>query len=149
MSIFEIGSRRHFLIDSGADESVFPARQCDRILPHTSDLIAANGSIIRTYGRRRLPISFKDGPIFHQEFWIADVSRPLLGADFFRDHHLLIDFSNAVSPARPRLDPTSRPFYRVPLVSVVFRECAFLLWVRLRESWRNSRPSWNRILEVR
>ena len=92
MSIYEIVSRRYFLIDSGADESVYPATQADRILPRSSDLIAANGTAIRTYGRRRLPISFSDGHHLTQLFWIADVSRPLLGADFFKDQGLLIDF---------------------------------------------------------
>ena len=82
------------MIDSGADESVFPASAVDRSNPRSSDLVAANGSTIYTYGRRILPISFRAGHSIQHEFWIADVSRPLLGASFFREHGLMIDLRN-------------------------------------------------------
>ena len=94
MSIFEKRSGKYFLIDSGADESVFPASTLDRSLPRSSDLIAANGTAIRTYGRRLLPVSFSDQHVSEHYFWIADVSRPLLGAPYFRDQGLLIDLQN-------------------------------------------------------
>ena len=110
MSIFEWHSGKYFLIDSGADECVFPASSADRSFPWSSDLIAANGSAIRTYSRRRLPVSFASRYFYFQDFWIAEVSRPILGAAFFRDHHLLIDFCNRrlTSLINPKLHfPTS------------------------------------------
>ena len=82
------------MIDSGADESLFPASTLDRSLPRSSDLVAANGTAIRTYGRRLLPVSFADNHSSHHYFWIADVARPLLGAPYFRDEGLLIDLCN-------------------------------------------------------
>ena len=45
-----------------------------------------------TFGKRSLPVNF-GGVAFSQEFWIASVSRPILGADFFSGHGLLIDMS--------------------------------------------------------
>ena len=100
MSIFERNSGKHFLIDSGADESVFPASSSDRSTARSTDLIAANGSLIRTYGKRSISVSFSSNHQTVHRFWIADVSRPLLGASFFRDNHLLIDI--------PRLRLTSQ-----------------------------------------
>ena len=55
------------------------------------NLVAANGSSIRTFGKRILPISFAKGHRVDHVFWIAEVSRPILGADFFTEHNLLID----------------------------------------------------------
>ena len=91
ISIKDYLSGREFLIDSGADECVFPAKQADCYLPRSSDLVAANGSAIHTYGKRRLPISFAAGHKVFHTFWIASVSRPILGADFFFDNEILID----------------------------------------------------------
>ena len=91
MSIKERNSGQSFLIDSGADECVYPATPADLSLPQTSQLVAANGSIIRTFGKRTLPISFGAGHEVLQPFWIATAQKPILGADFFRQHDLLID----------------------------------------------------------
>lgn len=82
---------RVYLADSGADTSVFPATQADRAGSHQSpQLRAANGTRIGTYGRRNIPLKF-GGRSFLVEFLIADVAEPILGADFFAHHDLLID----------------------------------------------------------
>ena len=105
ISILETTSRRFFLVDSGADESVFPATNADRSNNRTSNLIAANGSVIPTYGRRQLPVSFRSGHSSLHWFWIADVSRPILGATYFQEQGLLIDIQNRrlVSQSNPGL----------------------------------------------
>ena len=84
---------RFFLVDSGADECVFPASTSDRRGERTTDLVAANGSSIKTFGKRYLEVSFgpRPGRTFKHKFWIATVCRPILGANFFMDHGLLID----------------------------------------------------------
>ena len=110
-SIFERNLGRHFSIDSGGDESVFPASSSDRSSARSQDLIAANGSTIRTYGRRSLSVSFSSRHQTDHSFWIAEVSKPLLGASFFRENGLLIDI--------PRLRLTSQSMFGVyfPAVS--------------------------------
>ena len=92
ISIKDQLSGKFFLVDSGANECVFPASPEDRSLPQSTSLVAANGSSISTFGKRTLPLNF-GGVAFSQEFWIASVSRPILGADFFSGHGLLIDMS--------------------------------------------------------
>ncbi|GAA6111958.1 uncharacterized protein LOC117501066, partial [Tachysurus ichikawai] len=75
-------SGRHFLCDTGAQVSVLPASTMDRHLGKVgSPLEAVNQGEIRTYGKRLVPLCF-NGQRFTWEFVLADVSRPLLGADF-------------------------------------------------------------------
>ena len=109
ISIVDSISGRSFLIDSGADECVFPATANDRRLQRTTDLVAANGSTIHTYGKRQLEVSFGSGPPFHHSFWIATIRRPILGADFFTSHGLLIDM-----PRRRLLSSSGAVFQAVP-----------------------------------
>lgn len=56
-------------------------------------LEAANQGKIRTYGKRLIPLCF-NGQSFTWEFVLADVSRPLLGADFLCTNGLLVDVKN-------------------------------------------------------
>lgn len=81
-----------YLVDTGADVSVFPASSLDKTsrVP-TSPLIAANGSSIATWGQRTLPLAFGGQRTFSQDFYLADVTQPILGADFFINNHLAID----------------------------------------------------------
>lgn len=84
-------SGRRFLVDTGAEVSVVPSSRWDVHKVKTDcTLVAANGSLIPTYGTR--PISFMFGSQRYQwPFIIAKVARPLLGADFLRANSLLVD----------------------------------------------------------
>ena len=78
-------------MDTGAEVSVFPASRSDRQSPSQGNtLTAANGSSIRTYGKRAVSLNFNNRH-FRWTFTIAQVSQPLLGADFLRAHSLLVD----------------------------------------------------------
>ncbi|KAK3757325.1 hypothetical protein RRG08_014014 [Elysia crispata] len=59
-----------------------------------TDIISANGSAIATYGKRPISLKLSKTTLFKQKFWIADVTQPILGADFFTCHRLAIDLSN-------------------------------------------------------
>ena len=54
---------------------------------------AANGTTISTYGAHIVPLRF-GGRIFQARLIAADVKRSLLGADFLRQHNLLVDIRN-------------------------------------------------------
>lgn len=87
-------SKQEFLVDSGADISVFPAGRADKSSPdHHSPLIAANGTKIRTYGRKLLTLHFGSQD-FTWHFTLADINKPILGADFFSHYNLLIDVAS-------------------------------------------------------
>ena len=82
-----------FLVDSGADVSVYPVSDRERQCPVGSSLKAANGSTIRTFGSKDIALCFPGLQTTHS-FLLADVRRPILGADFFLAKNLLIDIPN-------------------------------------------------------
>lgn len=84
-------SGRRFLVDTGARVSVYPASGHDtRSRPSDMLLQAANGSTIHSYGERNLRLSF-NRQHYQWRFIIADVTQPLLGADFLCANSLMVD----------------------------------------------------------
>ena len=80
-----------FLVDSGAFVSVFPASGIDTRSHRPSALLeAVNGSKIRTYGHKQITLSI-DGRKYVWQFLVADVTQPLLGADFLCSNTLMVD----------------------------------------------------------
>ena len=86
-------SGQKFLVDSGAGKSVYPPSYSDRCRGKSVEinLKAANGTTINTYGKRTISLNIGFPQTFSWEFIIADVKQPILGADFFSYHGLLID----------------------------------------------------------
>ena len=83
-----------FLVDSGADVSLMPATAADkRNRANAPALAAANGSTINAYGRKSVNLQLHNKQ-FAADFITADVSGAILGADFLRNHQLLVDIGN-------------------------------------------------------
>ena len=81
-----------FLVDTGADVSVVPASRMDRQKPKSIlSLKAANGSEISVFGTKTLKIDIGLKRKFSWTFTVADVSRPILGADFLSHYDILVD----------------------------------------------------------
>ena len=80
------------MVDTGAEISVFPASPEDRRKPAQTPLAAANGTGIRVWGRRNVHIKLGKRD-FWQTFILADVTRPILGANFFSANYLLPDLA--------------------------------------------------------
>lgn len=85
-----------FLVDTGADLCVYP-RKMVRGPRQRSDyeLSAANGTVINTYGSETFILNFGLRRAFTWRFVIADVSRPIIGADFLAHYGLLVDLRNS------------------------------------------------------
>ena len=76
-------SRLIYLIDTGAEVSVLPPRADDRShSPDSVKLQAANGSTIQTFGRRTVKVELGLAKPFTWSFTVADVTKPIIGADF-------------------------------------------------------------------
>ncbi|GFR61859.1 retrovirus-related Pol polyprotein [Elysia marginata] len=89
--ITDINTGRRFLVDTGAQVSVIPPTWFDKHHGQCGPpLQAANGTSIATYGSRNVTLRFNE-TTYDARLIIADVKRPLLGADFFRRHNLLVD----------------------------------------------------------
>ena len=85
-------SKLSYLIDTGAEVSVLPPRSEDRDRSpiNNMQLQAANGTAIRTFGQRSVAVELGLEKSFEWSFTIADVSKPILGADFLRPYGLLV-----------------------------------------------------------
>lgn len=88
-------------MDSGADISVLPISKFKND-KRASDVIltAANGSRIQTYGRKLLNVNLGLRREFPFIFTIANIEKPIIGADFLHKYGLLIDIKN-----RSLIDP--------------------------------------------
>ena len=87
-------SGQRYLIDTGAAVSVVPARKEDISSGNPGPpLMAANGARIRTFGTRTLSLQLKSR-FYEWKFIIAEVTQPLLGADFLCHYGLLVDVRN-------------------------------------------------------
>ena len=93
LSVTDRKSGFRFLIDSGATVSVLPKpnTKCE---PKDVVLHAANGTRIHTYGFKTLKLDLGLRREFVWTFLLADVSRPIIGADFIENFGLLIDLKN-------------------------------------------------------
>ena len=91
LRLFDHNSRQQFLIDTGAEISVFPARRPDRLRKSSTTLRAANNSLIHTYGYKQLTLELGLPRPLTWRFIIADVTQPIIGADFLLQHKLLVD----------------------------------------------------------
>lgn len=84
-----------FLVDTGSDVSVLPKSFSKRRNDvNNLSLFAANGTRIKTYGDLELELNLGLRRNFRWRFIIADVSTPILGADFFYQFNLLVDLRN-------------------------------------------------------
>ena len=92
LHITDRNSRLTYLVDTGAAVSVIPPSREDRRLPTDHlNLRAANGSPIPTFGTRSLTLNLGLRRTFRWIFVIADVHKPILGADFLHHFGLMVD----------------------------------------------------------
>ena len=87
----DVRSNIQFLVDTGACRSLLPKPFASASSRGSNvRLRAANGSPIETYGVRTLDVSVS-GNTYSWDFIIADVTLPILGADFLGHFKLLVD----------------------------------------------------------
>ena len=81
-----------FLVDTGAEVSAVPrSRAHQRTQCQGPALQAVNNTTIATYGTCSLTLDLGLRRTFRWVFIIADVSKPILGADFLKHFGLLVD----------------------------------------------------------
>ena len=92
LTISDPVSRLSYLTDTGAETIVLPPRAEDPSSPTDNiQLKAANGSAIRTFDERAVNVDLGLGRHFAWTFTIAEVSKPIIGADILRFVGLLVD----------------------------------------------------------
>ena len=84
----------HFLVDTGACRSFIKPQPGYRPSRYQGPPIyTANGQSLKVYGLRTLPLTLQ-GRHYKWEFLVADVSRPLLGADFLKAYNIAVDVAS-------------------------------------------------------
>ena len=84
-----------FLVDAGSALTIIPRKLAKIVEPSSLRLTAANGSNIKTYGSSVLNLSlYKLRRDFPWRCIVADVTTPIIGADFLAHYGILIDFKN-------------------------------------------------------
>lgn len=84
----------NFLVDTGADISLLPKKVLLKPWHTNLKLFAANGTQINTYGSKTLILNLGLRRDFKWKFCVADIQRPILGADFLCHFNLLVDIKN-------------------------------------------------------
>ena len=92
--VLDSKSKLKFLIDTGAALSVIPASRIDKRRNRTDNLHAANGSIIKTYGRKSITLDLGLRRTFQFLFILAEVREPIIGADFLHEFNIIVDMKN-------------------------------------------------------
>ncbi|KAI5721414.1 hypothetical protein M8J77_020491 [Diaphorina citri] len=93
--ITEGTTKLQFLVDTGTDLCVFP-RSATSGRREKSDYVlsAANSTDIHTYDTVTLSLNLGLRRVFTWRFVVADVSKPIIGADFLHYRNLLVDLRN-------------------------------------------------------
>ena len=81
-----------FLVDTGAAVSVLP-HSASNTAEQGPALAGADGKGISSWGKVYRSVNFNGRIFLDVPFILAAVSKPILGADFFSTHHLLVDTS--------------------------------------------------------
>ncbi|GFX06934.1 hypothetical protein TNCV_1202491 [Trichonephila clavipes] len=104
-------SGQKFLIDSGSEICVIPPSPTMNKSPQSNfSLFAANNTKIPAYGMVRKELNLGLRRPFIWTFIIADVSSPIIGADFLKHFNLLIDLKKK----KTFKSPWSSPLHVVP-----------------------------------
>nr|CDS30016.1 gag pol polyprotein [Hymenolepis microstoma] len=92
LQVVERNSKLRFLVDSGSEVSVIPRSAEKRCLQASElSLLVANNTKIRTYGHKLLNLDLGLRREFPFVFLIADVRKPIRGADFISKVRLLVN----------------------------------------------------------
>ena len=91
LSVYDRHSNTKYLVDTGAEISVYPTSRLDKTKTATGYLTAANGTSITIRGKVEKTITVGKNKSYKHQFLLADVTRPILGADFFTSNRLIID----------------------------------------------------------
>ena len=95
MKIKCIQSNQEYLVDSGASLSIIPRQENDVKNPYQL-LKAANGTPIATYGVINKEIVLSKDLSLKHAFIKADVTCPILGADFMKRHKMWLNMERQV-----------------------------------------------------
>lgn len=121
-------SKLTYLVDSGSDVCVLPyQKKSFQSNKENITLYSANGSTIKTYGVKVVTLSLNLRRKFQWPFILADVSKPIIGADFLRHYGLLIDLKRGClkDPLTNLVSSGTKSNVNTPQVTLIANDSAF------------------------
>ena len=91
LHIWDRLSAKKFLVDTGSDISAIPPATKTTRNKQSSQIYAANGTRILTYGTITINVCLGLRRVFPWTFIIADVDQPIIGADLLHHYNILVD----------------------------------------------------------
>lgn len=146
LHIYDKANKRKFLIDTGAEVSIFPVASTNRKVPVDLKLYAANNVRINTYGEIRLTLDLGLRRSLTWNFCVADIPFAIIGADFLKHYRLSVslhdrtlrdEVTSLASKGQVTKSPTfkisrvngspnfAHVFAEYPEVSRTIQDCAF------------------------
>ena len=120
-------------VDTGPSVTVFSHASCQPASPALGDqLRTANGTTMNTFGSRHLAHQC-GSPWFEWNFLLADVTMPILCADFLPEHHLLVDVAGTGHLDASSLEPISA----IPSVPANTKSQLYTVLLSTNEEFRN------------
>ena len=122
LTLHDAKTNKSFLINTGAEVSVVPATPQERQgAPLAKEHVASNGSRIRCYGEKKLLLQV-GSRTYEWKFLVAEVRRPLIGADFLTQSSLLVDLRNGqlIHPEDLNATPLQRTRRRSRITGLAF-----------------------------
>ena len=90
--VTEHESRLHVLVDTSSEVSIIPPSMAEQKNQQDAfGLLAANNSPVVTYGTHSLTLNLGLRRTFRWVFIVANVRKPILGADFLKHYGLVVD----------------------------------------------------------
>lgn len=118
---------QQFLVDTGAAISVLPRNPRIHKNPSGFNLVAANNTIIPTFGEKTLHLDLGLRRPLKWTFVFAEIGKPILGADFLYNHGLTVDLRRKkLTDQRTGLATIGRvSMVSVPSISTIPGDCKY------------------------
>ena len=106
-------SLKRFLVDTGSSYSIYPFKPSACVSKPTGPMLELpNKQVVPTYGEKVMSVCFS-GRTFVWSFVLADISFPIIGADFLKYFRLIVDlFSGLMLDLKTMQTLRFAPFFR-------------------------------------
>ena len=116
--VYDKRSGISFLVDTGADISLLPVDGFNKPTPAQLKLLAANNTLMPTYGFKKLKLDLGFNHDIEWSFCLTTVPYAIIGADLIYHFGLLVDLRKRLLIERATLLSTKGIINKVPFIKI-------------------------------